>query len=602
MPNNRQDVQQLARELVEPLTYRFSPGGARVRLGFTGAAFSVVAEELEGFCRPLWGISPLAAGGGEFAHWELYRQGLANGSNPQHSEFWGNAANRDQRLVEMAAIGLTLLLAPEHTYHALPGKSQSQLADWLNQINAVETPDNNWLFFRVLVNLGLQHVGAPCNQKATHQALNRLEEFYLGDGWYFDGENAGRDYYIPFAFHFYGLIYARHAEQSDPDRAQRFKERAKKFAGEFIHLFDANGGAIPYGRSLTYRFAMGAFWGALAYANVEAFDWGILKGLYLRHLRWWQRQPIRDGEGLLTIGYGYPNLLMAESYNSPSSPYWAMKAFLPLALPETHPFWQSEEQPLPKLAATKILKQPGFVICHDAEQTHAVALNHGGNQRVNSWVRNAEAKYAKFVYSSHFAFSVTSDARGLSGGAFDSMLALSDNGRHFRVRGDTLTAAFFGEILYSKWQPWDDVSVETWLLAAMPWHIRIHRIHAGRKLFSAENGFAVDRGTDDGPLLAGQRKHGDGYALAIYPGGTCGILDLNGKRSGRVDNAEANTNLLYPRTLIPSLQAEHNAGEYWLCSAILGLVSAENAEKFWRNPPQLPDLKKLELLRPNHAI
>jgi hypothetical protein len=597
-PRHRQDVQQFAQELLAPLKHRFSPGKARVRLGSTGAAFSVAAEELEGFCRPLWGASPLTAGGGEFSGWNLYRQGLANGSNPQHPEFWGNPATRDQRLVEMAALGLALLLTPEESYHSLPGATRSQLATWLNQINRAEFPDNNWLFFRALVNLGLQNVGAPHDLKTTQTALDRLEQFYLGDGWYFDGENAGRDYYIPFAFHFYSLIYAKHAAPSDPARSQRFKERAKQFAAQYIYLFDARGRAIPYGRSLTYRFAMGAFWGALAYANVKALDWGTLKGLYLRHLRWWQQQPIRDGEGLLSIGYGYPNLLMAESYNSSSSPYWAMKAFLPLALPETHPFWQSEEQPLPKLAPAKILEQPGFLACHDNTQTHALILNHGGNQRANTWVRNAEAKYAKFAYSSHFAFSVTADSQGLPGGAFDSMLALSDNGRHFRVRGNTLSAAFFDKTLYCKWQPWDDVTVETWLLAAMPWHHRIHRIRAKRKLFSAENGFAIDRGADDGP---GQRKKGAGYALAIYPGGSCGILDLNGKRPGKIDNMEANTNLQHPRTLIPSLQTEHPAGEYWLSSAILGLVSGENAEKFWKNPPQAPNLKKLKRPRPDHA-
>ena len=46
---------------------------------------------------------------------------------------------------------------------------------------------------------------------------------------------------------------------------------------------------------------------------------------------------------MLSIGYGYPNLFMCESYNSAGSPYWALKAFLPLALPEDHPFWTAEE-------------------------------------------------------------------------------------------------------------------------------------------------------------------------------------------------------------------------------------------------------------------
>jgi hypothetical protein len=36
-----------------------------------------------------------------------------------------------------------------------------------------------------------------------------------------------------------------------------------------------------------------------------------------------------------------------EDYNSPQSPYWALKAFLPLILPSSHPFWQAKEEPYP---------------------------------------------------------------------------------------------------------------------------------------------------------------------------------------------------------------------------------------------------------------
>ena len=90
---------------------RFNParrGSGRV----TGAHFSETAAELEGFSRPLWGLVPLAAGGGEFDGWELYRHGLTNGTDPHHPEYWGDPADRDQRLVEMAAFGLGLALTP----------------------------------------------------------------------------------------------------------------------------------------------------------------------------------------------------------------------------------------------------------------------------------------------------------------------------------------------------------------------------------------------------------------------------------------------------------------------------------------------------------
>ncbi len=40
------------------------------------------------------------------------------------------------------------------------------------------------------------------------EELALIDSMYIGDGWYVDGKTTQRDYYIPFAFHYYGLIYA----------------------------------------------------------------------------------------------------------------------------------------------------------------------------------------------------------------------------------------------------------------------------------------------------------------------------------------------------------------------------------------------------------
>ena len=127
--------------------------------------------------------------------------------------------------------------------------------------------------------------------------------------------------------HYCGLLYARHHGESDPTRAAEFRHRAALFAPQFAAWFAADGSAIPYGRSLAYRFAQCAFWGALAYSGVAALPWGQSKRLYLRNLRWWARQPIFTEAGLLSIGYRYPNLIMAEAYNAPGSPYFACASF-----------------------------------------------------------------------------------------------------------------------------------------------------------------------------------------------------------------------------------------------------------------------------------
>ena len=76
---------------------------------------------------------------------------------------------------------------------------------------------------------------------------------------------------------------------------------------------------------------MVSFWGAIAYAGIELpapLTWGMVKGIVLRHFRWWQTQhDMWSPSGTLTIGYSYPNMYMAENYNSPGSPVSLISEF-----------------------------------------------------------------------------------------------------------------------------------------------------------------------------------------------------------------------------------------------------------------------------------
>src|SRR5690606_28053847 len=286
----------------------------------------------------------------------------------------------------------------------------------------------------------------------------------------------------------------------------------------------------------TYRYAMGGIWGALAYAGLEALPWGEIKGHYLRHLRWWSRLPIADRDGILSVGYGYPNLFMSESYNSAGSPYWAFKAFLPLALPADHPFWTAEEAPATFDAEPIPFRHPGMVMMHTPGNVTALAT---GQQ--NWEMRGGAEKYAKFVYSSRYAFSVEVHERSYNQGAFDGMLALSDDNRHYRVREENEVAQIAGDVLYAKWHPWQDVTVETWLMPASPWHIRIHRITTPRELHATEGGFAVARAD----LNADELVEETGRALARTPTDVSAIVDIGGGgRTGRTHKALPNTNLI----------------------------------------------------------
>lgn len=96
----------------------------------------------------------------------------------------------------------------------------------------------------------------------------------MGDGWYQDGLTAQKDYYIPFALHFYSLVYVLAMENEDSNRCRRYRARAAEFAKQFVYWFSEEGPALPYGRSLTYRFAQAAFWSIAAVTGLDGFTPG----------------------------------------------------------------------------------------------------------------------------------------------------------------------------------------------------------------------------------------------------------------------------------------------------------------------------------------
>lgn len=75
--------------------------------------------------------------------------GLANGTNPDHLEFWGNMRNKDQRMVECSPIGFALAVAPDTFWRPLPPESKTCIEEWLGGMNDKEMPNTNWLWFRV---------------------------------------------------------------------------------------------------------------------------------------------------------------------------------------------------------------------------------------------------------------------------------------------------------------------------------------------------------------------------------------------------------------------------------------------------------------------
>lgn len=282
----------------------------------------------------------------------------------------------------------------------------------------------------------------------------------------------------------------------------------------------------------------------------------------------------------------------SENYNAPGSPYWCCKAFLCLAAEADHPFWTNEELPLPELAM-KALPDPGHIMCHTGG--HTFLLSSG--QTAHYAMRNGNAKYGKFAYSSHFGFCYSTGVLDLEQVAADSMLAVrsEDVEDVWRVRrgGEDAKIVARGTSdvhLVSTWKPYPDVEIKTWLFPPREgsyFYTRVHKITSGRKFESAEAGWATYGQAADGRALvqafSGETSEGGevgpGAARATTKAGSVGVIDLNGGRQGVLVQSDPNSNAIFARSVLPTLKGTVEPGETWYSTAVFGMPFSDGVDQ-----------------------
>lgn len=547
-------------DILAPAMRLVESGGryGRFRMSDSGAVYSQDRTSIEGFCRLLWGLGPLFANRSNISRfprwWQLSCAGIVHGTTPDDPDFWGNPLDDyDQLFVEMGAITAFLFETRQDFWDHLSDVQQDNILTWLDQINAHELPKTNWLWFRQMVNTWFVHTGHPEYDALVQADFDVTASHYLGHGWSYDGYENQIDNYIPFAYQFFTLMNAGLAERDDRARydsacdsektcntqsagidnadvpetiqlsdnnacnpvnsgnanrlcsaeAKRYtllKQRATAFVPSYANWFAADGACLPFGRSLDYRFAQAAFWGAAAFAGIElpaGWTLGDVKHLLLGNLRWWFRQNIFQSDGLIPIGYAYPNMNMAEGYNGPASAYWALKTFIFLCIPDTDTFWTTRESDDFEFEPLKPQPEPRMLVAHSRTGLEVQAFTAGQHAPEHN---HTDAKYEKYVYSTTFGFSTPKAATVLKQMACDNTLAVSESEYHWRTAFGYADYAIHGDYVYSRWEPWSNVTIRNFIVPLMPWHIRVHVIDSARALHLAEGGFAMP---DFGQELAG---------------------------------------------------------------------------------------------------
>ncbi len=157
---------------------------------------------------------------------------------------------------------------------------------------------------------------------------------------------------------------------------------------------------------------------------------------------------------------------------------------------------------------------------------------------------------------------------------------------HMRMREFNETVAISGDRLYAKWHPYDDISVETYIVPAGDWHIRLHEVTTQRRMEVLEGGFAIakpDFGVWDETVANARAEVKTADDVSVIIG-----FDA---RTPRVISPFSNTNVMAARTLVPQLRGTLEPGTTLLATAVYAGPVTEGSEL--PDAPVCPDIAEL---------
>ncbi|MFI7018936.1 DUF2264 domain-containing protein [Streptomyces sp. NPDC050164] len=362
-----------------------------------------LSDGLEGYARTLL----LAAFRRDEKALERYADGLAAGV----SGVWPRIEDRSQPLVEAASIALALRLTRDLLWDRLDDGVRQRAAAWLGDALTAEAWPCNWELFPVTVGGFLAEIGhePDASRAAIDRGLERIEQWYVGDGWYTDGDGRKFDYYNGWAMHLYPVLHAW--LERDERLLDLYGARLERHLSDYARLFGGDGAPMHQGRSLTYRFATTAPLWLGALTGRTPLPPGQTRRLASGALRYFLDRGAVDDRGLLSLGWHGPDESVLQGYSGPASPYWASKGFLGLLLPPDHEVWTATEEPAPAERADSVtpLGPPNWLL-QSTRSDGVVRLHNHGSEDVRY-----DPYYTRLAYSTVTAPSPSYDNSVLLG-------------------------------------------------------------------------------------------------------------------------------------------------------------------------------------------
>lgn len=310
---------------------------------------------LEAVGRTLAGVAPwLALPDDDTEEGKLRKQmreevlkGLKNAVDPNSPDKL-NFTKQAQPIVDAAYLVHAFLRAPKALWEPLDKVTKQRYIDSFKALRDRTGAYNNWLLFTGLTEAFLMQQGERADQFRLRVSKNKIQEWYVGDGWYSDGSKFSMDYYNSYVLNpmmvamMETLVPFRWASQREYEQALSRMVRHAEFCERII---GPDGTYPAFGRSVTYRTA--AFQ-SLADVALRGKLPSFIKPAQVRcaltavHRNMYEGNQNFDKDGWLVLGFNGHQPEVADGYTSTGSLYMATLSFLPLGLPADNPFWTDE--------------------------------------------------------------------------------------------------------------------------------------------------------------------------------------------------------------------------------------------------------------------
>lgn len=261
-----------------------------------------------------------------------------------------------QALVDAAYIATSFIRAPR-LWDELDELTKKRYVDAFHQLKSVRPAYNNWLLFRSIIEAFLFSINEEYDAYAIDMSIRKMNEWYLGDGWYGDGPEFGADYYNAYVMHPMLVETIEQLSKKNvysPMSLDLAVRRMQRYNIIVERMISPEATYPPIGRSITYR--MGAFQtlalAAWKFGLPDKLSNGQVRSALTAVMkRMFSMEGIFDKTGFLQLGFAGHQPEIADYYTNNGSLYLTSLVFLPLGLPEDHDFWTSPAEEWTSLKA-----------------------------------------------------------------------------------------------------------------------------------------------------------------------------------------------------------------------------------------------------------